>query len=213
MIKKYPSKANNIGIGNRPWKIKNDLIGKKFGKLSPVKIVGIVKRGSIWECRCDCGKTKNILRTGLTSGHINSCGCLVSDVKKNENNPMWKGKKAGYGSIHTWVRARLEKPNICPICKKKPPIDLSNIGHTYRRNLKDWVWLCRKCHIISDGRMDKLIKRMKKRRTIPEFKICLNCNKKYNPSFKKQKGCSLECSNNLRIKAYVETRKMQRMQN
>jgi len=37
-----------------------------------------------------------------------------------------------------------------------PPHDLANKG-TYDRKLKNWEWLCRKCHMIKDGRMKKLM--------------------------------------------------------
>ncbi len=210
--KKYPTKSNNTGVGARPWKVKNDLQGIRFGKLTAVKINNITKRGAIWECKCDCGNKKIVLRSLLLNGGIRSCGCLKSESKKNEKNSMWKGDSVGYASLHSWVRSRLIKPDICPICKEKEPIDLSNIGHTYKRNLKDWVWLCRKCHMISDNRMDKLVKIMKNRRTNPEYKNCLNCGNKFKAKYNKQKGCSIECSREIRTKSYVETVKKQKMQ-
>lgn len=74
----------------------------------------------------------------------------------NINNPMWKGDKVGYCSLHEYVKNRLPKPKLCECCKKVPPRDLANKG-IYDRNLKNWEWLCRKCHMTKDGRIKKLV--------------------------------------------------------
>ncbi len=42
------------------------------------------------------------------------------------------------------------------------PLDLSNKSGKYKRDLIDWEWLCRRCHMIKDGRLDKLHKKRKK---------------------------------------------------
>ena len=34
--------------------------------------------------------------------------------------------------------------------------DLANKG-IYNRNFDNWEWLCRKCHMLSDGRLENLI--------------------------------------------------------
>ena len=85
--------------------------------------------------------------------------------KKNfgKNNGMWKGDNVGYGSLHEWIKNRKPKPKFCEICKIKPPIDLANISGKYKRDLSDWEWLCRKCHMIKDGRYKKMKKGINKR--------------------------------------------------
>ena len=73
-----------------------------------------------------------------------------------EKNPMWKGDKLqSLSGKHNWIRRRLPKPDICLICKTNPPLDLSNISGKYLRDLNDWQWLCRKCHMLSDGRLER----------------------------------------------------------
>lgn len=81
---------------------------------------------------------------------------LASKVKLGRLNPMWKGAMAGLDAIHIWVAKRLPKPKKCQHCKKVPPYDLANISQKYRRSLNDWKWLCRRCHMLSDGRMRNL---------------------------------------------------------
>ncbi len=73
--------------------------------------------------------------------------------RKGKNNPMWKGDQVGYKSLHEWVRNHFPKPELCEICKVKPPIDLSNATGIYSREFINWKYLCRKCHMISDKRI------------------------------------------------------------
>jgi hypothetical protein len=81
--------------------------------------------------------------------------CSIS--KLNEKNPQWKGDKVGLGSLHTWVRNRKTKPDLCEKCNKVPPIDLANISGEYKREVSDYQWLCRKCHELLDGHIKNLI--------------------------------------------------------
>lgn len=76
--------------------------------------------------------------------------------KLEEKNPNWKGDKVGIYSLHEWIKNRFPKPKRCQKCKLKPPIDLANISQEYKRDLLDWEWLCRRCHMIKDGRMKNL---------------------------------------------------------
>jgi len=76
-------------------------------------------------------------------------------AKLAENNPMWRGESVGMHQLHTWVKSRIPKPKKCECCKEVPPYDLANKG-IYDRNLKNWEWLCRKCHMTKDGRIKKL---------------------------------------------------------
>jgi len=78
-----------------------------------------------------------------------------SETKLAEKNPMWVGDSVKYFPLHKWVKSRLPKPALCNMCKKVPPLDLANKG-IYNRDLCNWEWLCRRCHMLSDGRMNNL---------------------------------------------------------
>ena len=41
---------------------------------------------------------------------------------------------------------------FCERCKEKKKVELSNISGRYKRDIKDYEWLCRKCHIKYDKR-------------------------------------------------------------
>ena len=77
--------------------------------------------------------------------------------KYNCENPMWKGDNVGYHALHAWVKRHCVKSKLCECCKKVPPYDLANKG-IYNRELKNWEWLCRKCHMKKDGRLKNFYK-------------------------------------------------------
>ena len=54
--------------------------------------------------------------------------------------------------MHKWVRQHKPKPDLCEECGIKPPYDLANISGEYKRDITDYRWLCRKCHLDSEGR-------------------------------------------------------------
>lgn len=76
-----------------------------------------------------------------------------------KDNPNWHGDKVGYAGIHKYIRSRLNDPKLCSDCNKKKPLDLANISGKYMRNIHDWEYLCRKCHMIKDGRLKELHRR------------------------------------------------------
>jgi nitrate/TMAO reductase-like tetraheme cytochrome c subunit len=69
---------------------------------------------------------------------------------------MWKGDSVGLYQLHDWIRARLVKSEECQKCHKIKELDLANKSGKYLRDLNDWEWLCRSCHMLSDGRMNNL---------------------------------------------------------
>ena len=69
---------------------------------------------------------------------------------------MWKGDRIGYVGIHDYVKWHLRKPTLCQRCGVAKRLDLANISQKYKRDLNDWEWLCRSCHMIKDGRLSKL---------------------------------------------------------
>lgn len=97
--------------------------------------------------------------------HTSETRKKMSESKKGNKNPQWKGKFVGIKPLHRWVRRNQPKPQLCQDCKIKPPYDLANISpkynpKTYTRDIKNWEWLCRKCHMVKDGRAEKLNPKM-----------------------------------------------------
>lgn len=70
--------------GRKKGYVSTDIAGQKFGRLTAVRPTGERKRGYVvWECRCDCGNTKSVLRGNLVSGNTKSCGCLSRESKRS----------------------------------------------------------------------------------------------------------------------------------
>ena len=62
-----------------------NLVGKKFNRLTVIKRVEYNKKEVMWLCKCDCGN-ETIVSTGhLKSGHSKSCGCLSREMAKKNN--------------------------------------------------------------------------------------------------------------------------------
>lgn len=77
-------------------------------------------------------------------------------AKWNEQNPQWKGNTVDIPALHRWVFRHKPKPRLCEACKTRTPYDLANISQKYKRDVVDYEWLCRKCHMTKDGRMNNL---------------------------------------------------------
>lgn len=60
-------------------RFKNDIIGRKFGKLTVLKRIEnkTNTKSTIYECKCDCGTIIHASRSHLTMGDVKSCGCLL----------------------------------------------------------------------------------------------------------------------------------------
>ena len=59
--------------------MKENLIGKKFGRL---RVIGDGTHENWihkWECLCDCGNKVYVSTSKLKSGHTQSCGCLQKE--------------------------------------------------------------------------------------------------------------------------------------
>ena len=115
--------------------------------------IGIYKRVPGVNCGFNKGKkfTKEH-RKKLSEAHKGQVAWCTG--KKNpkvtgEKNFNWKGDKASKVAIHLWVRRHRGKPQAYSICGRtveETVIDYANIDHKYKRNLEDYIPMCRKCH-------------------------------------------------------------------
>lgn len=91
-------------------------------------------------------------------------------VRKYEANPANKSKTRAKWRVQSAVRSgELKKPDHCPRCKRKVPLQYHH-SHGYAE--KNWlrgVWRCRQCHVREDnslsnrnGKMSRSVKRAQK---------------------------------------------------
>lgn len=84
------------------------LEGKRFGKLVVLEEMAERKSGHImWKCLCDCGVEKIIRGASIKSGNTNSCGCLMTKIKKNER----------YGKLVTVERVKDDNGMMKWLCQ------------------------------------------------------------------------------------------------
>lgn len=88
-------------------------------------------------------------------GHVQSQETIQKRVVQftGKKHWQWKGARAGYVPIHSWVVRQLGRPDKCEQCGKigyGHQMHWANLDHAYKRNLTDWVRLCAKCHMKYD---------------------------------------------------------------
>jgi hypothetical protein len=112
----------------------------------------------------DCGIIiKNKSKRCIKCSHQNEENRLKQSIlKRGDKNPQWKGEEVGYLSLHEWVINKKIKSEFCENCKINKPYDLANISGLYKRDINDFKWLCRSCHMKEDGRINNLKQFQKK---------------------------------------------------
>lgn len=132
--------------------------GKYSWKKNPNHATGFTKGHTInkerWQSKSTRAKIAQSMRNQYRSG--------TRERPTNEKHPGWKGSSASYSAIHWWVRRNKPKPPACEDCGKATNVlDAANISGEYRRDVNDFKYICRKCHMISDGRLEKAEWRMR----------------------------------------------------
>lgn len=87
-----------------------------------------------------------------------SVGRKISNSKKGiatvwgKNHGNWKGDKASYHAIHSWVKTWCGKAHKCEKCNclDAKRYEWANISREYKREVEDWVQLCPSCHRYAD---------------------------------------------------------------
>lgn len=71
--------TNSCGCLHKENKEKDDIIGKKYNRLTAIKRVHDQRNGVRYLFKCDCGKEKVILKHAVVNGITKSCGCLSNE--------------------------------------------------------------------------------------------------------------------------------------
>lgn len=67
----------------------------------------------------------------------------------------WVGAKVNYQSLHAWIERHKGKPKKCEHCgttSKKAKYDWANKSGKYKRDLNDFIRLCKPCHRKFDAK-------------------------------------------------------------
>lgn len=97
---------------------------------------------------------KGVMPTPWNKG-LKGCGF-------KEKNGMWKGESASYFAKHLWIINNHGNPKKCEHCKKvgekikgRWNVHWANISGEFKRDIKDWIALCAKCHSKYDNERRK----------------------------------------------------------
>lgn len=58
-------------------------IGKKYGRMTVVDVLFNKTRNKL-VCLCDCGSKTSCIVSNAVSGHTSSCGCIRSEIRRND---------------------------------------------------------------------------------------------------------------------------------
>lgn len=70
-----------------------------------------------------------------------SPACYHLDSQKEE---------LSYSGLHSWIIRQLGKAKACCFCESTKAVDWANKSREYKKDLDDWIPLCRKHHIAYD---------------------------------------------------------------
>jgi hypothetical protein len=84
-LKKAHALAEKNGSYNRL-----NILGQKFGRLTVIAFAGSTRKGTLWDCICDCGKPVQAKGALLNHGSIKSCGCLIRE-QSSKNGKLRAG--------------------------------------------------------------------------------------------------------------------------
>lgn len=80
--------------------------------------------------------------------------CVIIVIgPKGPTHHLWKERPA-YLTLHDWVKRHATIPPACEHCGRTRKLDAANISKEYKRDLSDWKFLCKKCHVAFDGNMN-----------------------------------------------------------
>jgi hypothetical protein len=132
---------------------REDIVGKRFGRLTVVGFYGMKKHHAQWLCRCDCGLTTLSYAYQLNSGSKKSCGCLRTEIAsthvppalKGRENPTYKhgGKSGGIERLYSiwWnMLKRCETPSNSRYARYGARgIAVCSVWHDYAA-FRDWAY-------------------------------------------------------------------------
>lgn len=82
---------------------KNDITGKRFGRLVAISFIPCKGKSSKYLFRCDCGNEKVIFAYSVIRGLTKSCGCLLSEsTGKRMHKHGNAGRKTRTATYGTW---------------------------------------------------------------------------------------------------------------
>lgn len=96
-------------------------------------------------------------------------GWFTKERTEGKKNVNWKGDDVSYKCLHEWVYRKLGKATkyLCEHCDKQAQ-EWANKSGNYKREISDWIPLCKSCHKKYDKHSEKLNRDSKTGRFLPK---------------------------------------------
>lgn len=140
--------------------IENDLIGKKFGRLTVESYSHKEKKDNsagflhYYNCICECGNKYLAERNSLKYGNTKSCGCIHKEqlIKRNKDAAKLCGDSIKYKRLHNIYSAMIDR------CYSKNNKKYNNYGGRGIVVCGEWLndWNCFKNWALINGYSDEL---------------------------------------------------------
>ncbi len=118
----YIKQKKDLSCGCMSKEKFNDIIGKKFNKITVKRYIGKKKNHHMYECECECGKVCFAERNHIISGHTKSCGCYKKEATRKINGLGKTRLHSIWNSMHARCYCKTHKDyhiyNKLGICKE-----------------------------------------------------------------------------------------------
>ena len=125
-------------------------IGEKFGRLTIIGGPFRRNRQTYYLCKCDCGNEKEVRGSHLSSGSIQSCGCL----RKEKTSQMMTDDLTGqiFGKLKV-LELDKEKAKETGMSIWKCLCECGNVSFVRTADLRNQNTQSCSCHRISKGEL------------------------------------------------------------
>ena len=92
---------------------RNNLTGKRFGRLTVLQYAETRNKRAYWLCQCDCGNQKIVNGNLLQNGDTASCGCLRKETTSKTGKSCITHGMTKTPTFRSWeaMRARCNNPH------------------------------------------------------------------------------------------------------
>lgn len=123
-------------------------------------------------CECGCGYAAPIAKSSCASrgqvrgralrfihGHYartitgRANAASLPKQRTGRDNPAWRGLAVSYKGLHRWVERHKPKVGVCQECGAEGYTENANLSGEYRRDVADFVELCKPCHFVHDAEL------------------------------------------------------------
>ena len=130
--------------------LRENIIGKRYGRWSVIKYIGNKNNKPYYFCKCDCGVEKEVCRDYLVNGMSCSCGCLQKEIAANNNFIDLTGQIFGKLKVLELDKEKTEEKGVSIW---KCLCECGNISFVRTADLRNQNTQSCGCHRISKGEL------------------------------------------------------------